>query len=90
MVLIETGVRKGEAAALQWIDVVLKGKTISINKRLDFNPKEDEELFKDTKMHKSKRIITISQSLMNGLQFHLKYQNQNKLALNDFSNHDVN
>ncbi|MCP3762084.1 site-specific integrase [Domibacillus sp. A3M-37] len=90
MVLIETGMRKGEAAAIQWTDVDLKGKTISINKTLDFDPKEDEELFGDTKTHKSKRTITISQSLTNALQFHLKYQNQNKLALNDFYNHDLN
>ncbi|MCI2255525.1 site-specific integrase [Domibacillus sp. PGB-M46] len=90
MMLIETGMRKGEAAALQWTDVDLKGKTISINRTLDFDPKEDEELFGDTKTHKSKRIITISQSLTNALQFHLKYQNQNKLALKDFYNHDLN
>ncbi len=90
MVLIETGMRKGEAAALQWTDVDLKGKTISVNKTLDFDPKEDEELFGDTKTHKSKRIITISQSLTNALQFHLKYQNQNKLALKDFYHHDLN
>lgn len=90
MVLIETGMRKGEAAALQWTDVDLKGKTISINKTLDFDPKEDEELFGDTKTHKSKRIITISQSLTNALQFHLKYQNQNKLALKSIYHHDLN
>ncbi|WP_407675754.1 site-specific integrase [Peribacillus saganii] len=90
MMLIETGMRKGEAAALQWTDVDLKEKTISINKTLDFDPKENEDLFGDTKTHKSKRIITISQSLTNALQFHLKYQNQNKLALNDFYNHDLN
>jgi integrase len=35
-VLIETGMRKGEAAALQWIDVDLNERTISINKSLDF------------------------------------------------------
>ncbi|WP_050181353.1 site-specific integrase [Domibacillus robiginosus] len=90
LVLIETGMRKGEAAALQWTDIDLKGKTISINKTLDFDPKEDEELFGDTKTHKSKRIITISQSLTNTFQFHLKYQNQNKLALKEIYHHDLN
>ncbi|GAC40735.1 integrase [Paenibacillus popilliae ATCC 14706] len=34
--LIETGMRKGEAAALKWSDIDFKSKTISINETLDF------------------------------------------------------
>lgn len=37
-VLIETGMRKGEAVALQWSDINLKEKTIHINKSLDIQP----------------------------------------------------
>jgi integrase len=32
IVLIETGMRKGEAEALQWTDEDLKERTININK----------------------------------------------------------
>ena len=89
-VLIETGMRKGEAAAIQWTDVDLKNKTIDINKTLDFQTKEDEELFGETKNYSSERVITISQSLANDLHFHMKVQNQNKLVLNEMYHHDLN
>lgn len=91
-VLIETGLRKGEAAALQWTDVDLKEKTININKSLDFKEasKNQANIFGDTKNFNSKRIITISQSLANDLHFHKKYQNQNKLALKEHYLHDLN
>ncbi|HWO95225.1 MAG TPA: site-specific integrase [Bacillus sp. (in: firmicutes)] len=91
-VLIETGMRKGEAAALQWTDVDLKERTININKSLDFKEAsiDKSKMFSDTKTYSSKRIITISQALANDLHFHKKYQNQNKLALNDVYHHDLN
>lgn len=90
--LIETGLRKGEAAALQWIDVDLKEKTININKSLDFKEasKNPDEIFGDTKNYNSKRVITISQTLANELLFHKKWQNQNKLALKENYFHDLN
>ncbi|MEV5111287.1 site-specific integrase [Bacillus sp. LBA3-1-1.1] len=83
--LIETGMRKGEAAALQWTDIDLKEKTITINKSLDFRlaSKIPEMMFGDTKNYNSKRTITISEGLASDLRFHQKYQNQNKIALND-------
>jgi integrase len=91
-VLIETGMRKGEAAALQWTDVDLKEKTININKSLDFQEasKNKEDIFGETKTYNSKRTITISQSLANDLHFHKKYQNQNKTALNENYHFDLN
>ncbi|EOO73387.1 site-specific integrase [Bacillus cereus] len=83
--LIETGMRKGEAAAIQWTDIDLKEKTITINKSLDFRlaSKNPEMMFGDTKNYNSKRTITISEGLASDLRFHQKYQNQNKIALND-------
>lgn len=91
-VLIETGMRKGEAAALQWTDIDLKNKTININKSLDFQAaaKDPKEMFIGTKTSNSVRVITISQSLANDLHFHKKYQNQNKLSLKENYHHDLN
>ncbi len=89
-VLLETGMRKGEAAALQWSDVDLKEGTITINKTLDFQAKTDEELFGDPKTFTSKRTITVRKSLINDLSFHKNYQNQNKLALNEIYKHELN
>jgi len=88
--LIETGMRKGEAAALQWTDIDLKNLTINITKTLDFQAKNQADLFGDTKTYNSRRIITISQSLANDLRFHLTFQNQNKVALNDRYLHEIN
>ncbi|WP_050613281.1 tyrosine-type recombinase/integrase [Bacillus testis] len=89
-VLIETGLRKGEAAALQWTDVDLKERKITVNKTFDFSFKKEEEMFGDPKTYNSSRTITISQSLANDLLFHKKYQNQNKIALNSAYHHDLN
>ncbi|WP_182103748.1 site-specific integrase [Niallia taxi] len=91
-VLIETGMRKGEAGALQWSDVNLKDRTIAISKSLDFKEaySNPDEMFGDVKTYRSNRTITISQGLANDLHFHKKMQNQNKLALNENYHHDLN
>lgn len=88
--LIETGMRKGEAAALKWSDIDFKNKTISIDETLDFTAKEKSELFGDTKTFRSTRVISISQSLVNDLRYHMNWQNQNKLVLMDVYHHDLN
>ncbi|WP_082063061.1 tyrosine-type recombinase/integrase [Paenibacillus sp. IHBB 10380] len=88
--LIETGMRKGEAAALQWSDVDFKNKTLSISKTLDFTAKDSEELMGDPKTFDSTRTIRISQDLINNLKDHVKYQNQNKLGFMELYHHDLN
>ncbi|WP_191561659.1 site-specific integrase [Metabacillus idriensis] len=89
-VLIETGMRKGEAAALKWSDVDLKEGLISINKTLNFKAENHFELFGDPKTLSSRRTITISNSLVNDFYYHMKYQNQNRIALNEVYHHDLN
>ncbi|MFU1797500.1 tyrosine-type recombinase/integrase [Paenibacillus azoreducens] len=89
--LIETGMRKGEAAALKWTDINLKNQTITIDETLDFTAKESKDLFGDPKTFSSKRKIRISQSLVNDLKYHANWQNQNKLNLgDDLYRHDLN
>ncbi|WP_309296625.1 tyrosine-type recombinase/integrase [Niallia sp. NCCP-28] len=53
--LIETGVRKGEALALQWSNVDLSSNRIRIEKSLDYEAASDDELFSDTKTYHSVR-----------------------------------
>ncbi|MBP1999714.1 integrase [Paenibacillus shirakamiensis] len=89
-VLIETGMRKGEAAALKWNDIDLKNKTIKIDETLDFAAKDNSELFGDPKTFRSARTIRISESLINNLKYHANWQNQNKLNLTDIYRHDLN
>lgn len=88
--IIETGLRKGEAAALQWSDVNLKEKHIRVNKTLDFQAAKEEELFGDTKTINSERIVSISNALVNDLRTHAAWQNQNKLHLGDHYKHSLN
>lgn len=88
--LIETGMRKGEAAALKWPDIDFKKGTIHIDETLDFQADNEEELFGDTKTDNSERTIKISSGLLNDLKYHANWQNQNKLALGDMYKHDLN
>ncbi|WP_067730173.1 tyrosine-type recombinase/integrase [Oceanobacillus damuensis] len=88
--LIETGMRKGEAGALQWSDINFKDLTITINKSLDFQASNESELFGETKNYNSKRVISISKSLSDDLRFHARWQNQNKTMINDLYHHELN
>lgn len=88
--MIDTGMRKGEAAALQWSDINFKERTVTINKTLDFQAKKDDELFGDTKTYRSNRTITLTNNTMNQLKDHLKWQNSNKQNLNDIYHHELN
>lgn len=89
-VLIETGMRKGEAAALKWDDIDFNNNTIRIDETLDFQPEEGEDLFGDTKTFRSSRTIKISKSLASDIKFHANWQNQNKLNLGAMYNYDLN
>lgn len=51
--------KEGEAAVLQWTDINFKDMTISITESLDFQPKNEDELFGDPKTYHSKRVITM-------------------------------
>lgn len=61
--LIETGMHKGECATLRK-DIDLKNGYLNINKALDFQIKDNESLFGDTKTYESTRKIKISESTM--------------------------
>jgi integrase len=89
--LLETGMRKGEAAALKWSDINFKEKKIHIDETLDFQAENDDELFGDTKTFRSTRTITVSTSLINDLRYHATWQNQNKINLGEsMYRHDLN
>lgn len=87
--LIETGMRKGEAAALQRKDIDLKNGYIDINKTLDFQAKDDEELFGDTKTYESNRRIKISDSLVKELTKHMDWLNDNRIVFNEVYHHEL-
>jgi integrase len=91
--LFDTGLRKGEAAALQWSDIDLKEKTITVSKTLDFKAagKDDKEnMFADPKTYNSIRVISIDPDLADDLLTYKKWQNENKLLYNDAYYHEYN
>lgn len=88
--LIETGMRKGEAAALKWSDINFDEGTIRIDETLDFSAAKPSEMFGGTKTINSERTIKISNSLLNDLKYHAKWQNQNKLNLKELYYFDYN
>ncbi|GEL75791.1 tyrosine-type recombinase/integrase [Tenuibacillus multivorans] len=87
--LIFTGMRKGEAAALQRKDIDLKNGYISINKSLDFQARNEDELFGDTKTYHSERTIKINESLRKDLIKHMDWLNDNRITFNDIYRHDL-
>lgn len=88
--LYESGMRKGEAASLQWSKVNWKEEAFHVAQTLDFQPDVEEELFGDTKTYHSERVIKMRKAFMDKLKMHLKYQNQRKLYLGDAYQHDLN
>ncbi|BBH19788.1 site-specific integrase [Paenibacillus baekrokdamisoli] len=87
--LIETGMRKGEAAALQRTDVDLNQCTVRINKSLDFTAKDDSELFGDTKTLRSERTIRITSTLAADLRYHFDWLDQNKDIMKEVYRNDL-
>ncbi|GGC89229.1 site-specific integrase [Thalassobacillus devorans] len=89
-ILLETGLRKGEAAALQWKDIDLVNGTINVTKTLNFSAKNDTEVFGSPKTKNSKRLITISDGLVEELKKHQLHQKKDKLTCGSMYNHSLN
>ncbi|MCM3003649.1 site-specific integrase [Priestia koreensis] len=85
--LLLTGMRKGEAAALQWNDIDFERKTININKSLNFQPKIKGQIFGDTKNFTSKREIDIDDMLLIDLKKHKIWTNKQKIKLGKAYHH---
>lgn len=79
--MIETGVRKREALALQWKNVDLSSNRVRIVQSLDYEAATDEELFSDTKTYHSVWEIPITNRLAMVLRSHKVRQNDNIFRL---------
>ncbi|MDA1631832.1 tyrosine-type recombinase/integrase [Bacillus cereus] len=86
--LVETGMRKGEATALEWdTNIDLDNKVIHIDRTINYHAytpagqKNSKDLIGKTKTYDSVRSITISDRLVSVLKTFKTYQNECKLKL---------
>lgn len=87
--LLETGLRKGEAAALQRKDIDFKEGYITVNKKLDFQTRAGESRFGEAKTYESNRKVKMSDSLSKELSKHMDYLNTQRIVYNDIYHHEL-
>lgn len=59
IIMMLSGLRRGELAALTWSDVDLKGRTITVNKVLEYPPNQRPQLRQLTKSAAGMRVVDI-------------------------------
>ncbi|PNQ80585.1 site-specific integrase [Paenibacillus sp. F4] len=86
--LIETGLRKGEALALQRDDVNIDEKRIIVNKTLVYDEMKYENIFSPPKTNASNRKILITENLSRELKSHIVKQKEDELQLDQVDRND--
>lgn len=82
IMLLLTGMRRGECCGLEWNDIDFESCTININKALLYL--YNKGIFEnDTKTYSSKRVIKVGRDLMDILAEYREWQNAEKEKLGD-------
>jgi integrase len=81
LLVIESGMRPEEYLALQWKDIDLEQKALSVRRAIVWKRKGGGFTFTEPKTKKSRRSIPISASVVNALKDHRKKQLEEKLKL---------
>lgn len=68
IIMMLSGLRRGELSALTWKDIDLKEKTISVSKTVEYPPKGKAFLRRYTKTEAGIRVVYIPQRLVNYLK----------------------
>lgn len=87
--LLQTGMRIGEASALTWDDVDFNNRTLKINKILIYIKRRGLVLERRTKTMAGLRIISITDSLCEFLKELKVISNSNKIFANSNNNYDT-
>lgn len=82
MLLLHTGMRRGECCGLEWDDVDFDNCTIDINKSLLYLP-EKGVFENDPKTYSSKRVIKVGTDLINLLAEYRKWQDKEAVKQGD-------
>lgn len=81
LLAIYTGMRRGEILGLRWEDCDFEQGTLSIRQTLVSSKKG--LIFEDTKSIKSRRMIVVTDEVIEALKRHKRQQNKNKLLLGE-------
>ena len=81
--LLATGLRIGEALALNWSDIDFIDKSVSVNKTIVQTVDKKERIQDSPKTVESDRIVTLDSSTISLLKEWKKCQNSNVITLND-------
>lgn len=88
LIAVSTGMRRGEILALRWIDIDLKGKTVSVRRSLEQT--RDRLAFKPPKTQKGRRLIALPTITVDALSVVRREQARQRLALGaSYDNNDL-
>lgn len=79
LLAVGIGLRRGEALGLKWKDIDFENKTITVTRSL--LPSKNGLIFHDPKTEHSKRVISVSESIMEELKKHQESQEEYKKIL---------
>lgn len=82
MLILYTGMRRGEACGLTWDDIDLKNEIIDINKTSIYTP-ERGVFDDDTKNSSSRRVVRVPAPMIEQLRKYKRHQAQQRLKLGD-------
>ncbi|MEN8905840.1 MAG: tyrosine-type recombinase/integrase [Clostridiales bacterium] len=81
LLAVSLGLRRCEVLGIRWRDIDIDNKKLSVNKLLE---KEDNQIIlADVKTRKSKRTLSIPQSVVDVVKWHKKIQEHNKNLLDN-------
>lgn len=88
--LFESGMRKGECAALQLDDIMWQENQLRVDQTLDFQPEEGDDLLGTTKTYTSTRSVQMREKYIQKLKTYLKYRMEQKLLVGELYNKELN
>ena len=88
--LFESGMRKGECAALCLDDVDWRNGLLQVDQTLDFQPEANDVLLGSTKTISSTRHVQMRQKYMQKLKTYVKYKTERKMLVGELYHHELN
>lgn len=88
--LFESGMRKGECAALRLDDIDWRNNSLKVDQTLNFHPEDEDEILGSPKTAASTRDIHMRTKYMQKLKTFIKYRTEQKMLVGALYNHELN